>query len=366
MQFMQKHILSFAALLLFVCGATPAFAGNPDRQGEAGAHQLLMNPWARSAGLHTINTASISGAEALRLNVAGVSRIVGTEINLSHALYMRGADISMSSLGIAQRIGENGAIALSIMALDFGDINVTTVGSPEGTGATYSPNFFNLGIGYSHMFENKVSVGVTLRAVSEAISDVSASAVAIDAGVQYVTGDYDEFKFGISLRNIGSQMIYKGNGLTTNQSIEREGQTFPLTLEQRSEDFELQSVLNIGLSYDVLPSLDDTNNELTVMGNFTSNAFSRDQLGLGAEYTFNRMFSVRAAYRYTLGEDENDIIGQELYSGLAAGFSVEVPFDKDNANSGRFGIDYGYRNTNVFDGTHNIGIRVILPGRASE
>ena len=363
---MQKHIPLFAACLFVLLGSTTVFAGNPDRQGEAGAHQLLMNPWARSAGLHTINTASISGAEALRLNVAGVSRVRGTQINLGHALYMRGTDISMSTLGLAQPIGENGAIALSIMALDFGDIDITTVGSPEGTGAQYSPNFFNLGVGYSHMFENKVSVGVTLRAVSESISDVSASAVAIDAGVQYVAGDNDEFKFGISLRNIGSQMIYKGNGLTSNQAIQREGQTFPLTLDQRSEDFELQSVLNIGLAYDVLPLVADTKNQLTVMGNFTSNAFSRDQLGAGAQYTFNRMFSLRAAYRYTLGEDENDIIGQELYNGVAVGFSVEVPFDKENPNSSRFAIDYGYRSTNVFDGTHNIGVRLDLGVRKAE
>ena len=363
---MQKYIPSLLTGLLLIVGAATAFAGNPDRQGEAGAHQLLMNPWAQSAGLHTLNTASISGAQALRLNVAGVARIPGTQVNLGHALYLRGTDISMSSLGIAQRIGENGAIGISIMALDFGDIAVTTVGSPEGTGATYSPNFFNLGIGYSHIFENKVSVGVTLRAVSESIADVAASAVAIDAGVQYVTGENDEFQFGISLRNIGSQMIYEGDGLTFTQTVNREGGSFPLTVEQRSEDFELQSVLNIGLSYDVLTYAAGGKNKLTLMGNFTSNAFSRDQIGGAAEYTFNRTFSLRAGYRYTLGVDADDIVQDELYTGLAAGFSVQVPFDKEKPNGGKFAIDYGYRNTDVFDGTHNIGLRIDLPRKTLE
>ena len=358
---MQKHIPSLLTAALLLLGTFTVFAGNPDRQGEAGAQQLLMNPWAQSAGLHTLNTASITGAQALRLNVAGVARIVGTQVSVGHALYMRGTDISMSGLGIAQRIGENGAIGISVMALDFGDINVTTVGSPEGTGATYSPNFFNLGIGYSHIFENKVSVGVTLRAVSESISDVAASAVAIDAGVQYVTGDNDEFQFGISLRNIGSQMIYEGDGLTFTQNIEREGTTFPLTVEQRSEDFELQSVLNIGLAYDVLHEGNGGKNKLTLMGNFTSNAFSRDQIGAAAEYTFNRMFTLRAGYRYTLGVDPDDITGEELYNGIAGGFSVQVPFNKDEPNGSKFAIDYGYRATSIYDGTHNIGLRIDLP-----
>ena len=55
-------------------------AGNPDRQGEAGANELLFNPWARSAGLHSMNTASIMGVEAMRLNIAGLARVPGTEL----------------------------------------------------------------------------------------------------------------------------------------------------------------------------------------------------------------------------------------------------------------------------------------------
>lgn len=50
-------------------------AGNPDRQGEAGASELLMNPWARSAGLHSIGTSFVTGLESMRINIAGLSRM---------------------------------------------------------------------------------------------------------------------------------------------------------------------------------------------------------------------------------------------------------------------------------------------------
>ena len=342
--------------IIALFGSLTVFAGNPDRQGEAGAHQLLMNPWARSAGLHTMNTSTISGVEALRLNVAGMSRINGTEVNLGHALYFDGVDISMNAIGLAQRIGKNGAIGFSIMAVDFGDIRETTTALPEGTGATFSPRFFNIGFGYSHMFENKVSVGVTVRAVSESISDATGTAMAIDAGVQYVTGPRDQFKFGISLRNVGSRMTYRGEGLTAVTTVEEGGGSYSVTVNQRSDDLELQSLLSIGISYDFIS---DDMNRLTLLGNFTSNAFSRDNAGAGLEYSFRDMFFIRGAYRYTIPQG-TDVIGDEIYTGLAGGFSVEVPFSKERPEAGRFGVDYGYRTTQVFGGTHNIGLRINL------
>lgn len=57
-------------------------------------------------------------------------------------------------------------------------------------------------------------VGVTFKFVNESISNVGARAMALDAGVQYVTGANDNFKFGISLRNVGTKMRYIGEGLS--------------------------------------------------------------------------------------------------------------------------------------------------------
>ena len=206
---MNKILTFFLSLAMIVIAADTAQAGNPDRQGEAGAYELLMNPWARSSGLHTLNTGMISGVEAMRLNVAGLSRAVGTEIIASNAIYLQGTDITMNAFGFSSSIGNGSTIGVSLMALDFGEIRETTTNQPEGTGATFSPSFFNIGIGYSHIFENKVSVGIAFRGVSERIANAAASTFAIDAGVQYVTGDNDNFKFGISLRNIGAPMRFE-------------------------------------------------------------------------------------------------------------------------------------------------------------
>ena len=170
-------------LLLLTFAATAVFAGNPDRQGEAGASELLMNPWAVSAGFNSLNTASISGVEAMRLNVAGLGRIENGEVILANTQLYGGSDVSMSSAGFATKLGKNGTLGISFVSLNFGEIPITTVNQPEGTGGTYKPNFFNLGVGYSYLYENKISVGVLVRGVSEALPSVSAFGFAIDAGV---------------------------------------------------------------------------------------------------------------------------------------------------------------------------------------
>jgi len=352
-----KYKLTLLALLT-VC---VVFAGNPDRQGEAGAAELLLNPWARSAGLHTMNTSTISGIEAMRLNIAGLSRMTGKELVIANTRLYEGSDVKLNAIGFGNKVGSNGAFGISLTAMDFGDIPITTTSQPEGTGGVFSPSFFNIGLGYSYMYDNKISVGILVRGVSESLSNASAFGFAIDAGVQYVAGARDNFKLGISLRNVGSSMSFAGEGLAF-QAPTANGET--LTFSQRAAEFEMPSMLNIGLSYDFYfgNRTDPEGNVLAqnvmvrALANFTSNAFSRDQIGAGIEAVFGGKFTLRAAYKQEIGTI--GAIKQNLYSGLAGGASVELPFN--DSGSRRIGLDYAYRATNPFKGTHNLSIRLMF------
>jgi len=354
----MTRILYFLIIgLILAIPFTGIEAGNPDRQGEGGASQLLMNPWARSAGLHALNTSTVLGVESMHLNVAGLGRINKTQFLASHGIYLAGTGVNTNAFGFATRLGKGGALGFSIMALDFGDIPVTTTEQPEGTGATFSPRFFNLGVGYSYTFENRISVGFLFRSVSESIADLSGSAFAVDAGVQYVTGKEDNFKFGISLRNIGGRMQYKGEGLSFTAEIPIGSETYTLASNRRPAAFELPSMLNIGLSYDFWIG---SSARITPMGNFTSNAFSQDQLGGGLEFSFKEMLMLRGGYLRSFGPTAEGTPAQSVYSGPCAGVTLDVPLKKDSPNSTRFGIDYAFRDSNIFGGTHNIGIRLSL------
>jgi len=346
---------SFFLALVFVSTACLLLAGNPDRQGESGASYLLMNPWAKSAGLHSMTTSMVTGVEAMRINPAGIGRIDGSQALLGHANYLGSTGISMNALGLSLSMGERGALGISIMSLDLGDIPVTTAAQPEGTGATFSPTFFNVGIAYAHMFENNISVGMLFRAINESIADVSAFGFALDAGIQYVSGPQDNFKFGISLRNIGGPMRYGGEGLTFRQNNPNADDfPFELRFSQRTASFELPSLLHIGMSYDFYLGFSDRY-RLTPLANFTANSFSRDHLGAGIEFNFANIISIRGGYRYEMGAG-SALEDKEVYTGLAMGLSLNLNFKEDSKTG--FFIDYAYRDTNPFSGTHNFSLGI--------
>lgn len=190
----------------------------------------------------------------------------------------------MNALGFGIRLKESSVIGFTFTSLDFGDIPVTTVNLPEGTGGFLSPSFYNIALGYSYSYKNKISVGILFRGISEAIQDVSSFGFGIDAGVQYVSGEKDNFKLGISLSNIGSPMKFGGEGLSFQGQNQEPagGTTYNLTYNARASEFELPSMLNLGVSYDYY-----FNDNLFLRGaaNFTSNAFSRDQVGAGIEFS---------------------------------------------------------------------------------
>ncbi|MBP9161494.1 MAG: PorV/PorQ family protein [Flavobacteriales bacterium] len=332
--------------------ATGAMAGNPDRAGGAGATQLLVNPWARSNGWSLANTATLQGAESLFGNVAGLAHIRKTEILFSSTRWMEGSGVKINSVGFGQKLGESGVIGISATTFGFGDLPVTTIDQPEGGLGTFSPTQANIGVAYSKAFSNSIFGGLLLRVVSESIANVRTSGVAFDAGIQYVTGPTDNVHFGIALKNVGPAMKFKGDGLSVQGLLV--GGDNSLTLEQRSADFELPSMMNIGAAYDFNIS---ELHRVTVAGTFISNSFTKDQFILGAEYAFKKMFHVRGGYLYE--KDVTDDVKREtVFTGPSAGVSIDLPFGEEKKSA--VAIDYGYRATNPFSGVHSIGVRLSL------
>lgn len=328
------------------------FAGNEDRSGQAGASELLINPWARSSGWGGVNTANGRGLDALFTNVAGIAFTQKTEVLFSHTQWLKGSDINISSFGLTQKVGETGVLGLSIMSMSFGDILIRTVEQPEGGLGNYSPSFINIGISYAKAFSNSIYGGINFKIISESISDASAEGIAIDAGIQYVTGPTDNIKFGISMKNVGPTLKFSGDGFSFRGTMNNS--TNSLTIEQRSVEFELPSLINIGASYDFVFS---EKHRLTIAGNFTSNSFTKDQYILGAEYGFMQYLMLRAGFVYEKGIFEAANRTNAL-TGPCAGFTIQAPLNKEKGSV--FSIDYSYRATNPFQGCHTIGARISL------
>ncbi len=355
---MRKYI---AAVLGWSLGyVAVVYGGNPERIAQAGATQLTINPFARSSGLQSLNISNTYGIESIMMNPAGIAAGQGTEFIFANTQWLVGADIAINVLGFSHRFYSGNALGVYIMAFDLGEFERTTIDLPDGQLGTFSPTLLNLGISYGRTFvDEQIFVGATVKVIHEAIADMSASGIAIDGGVQY-RSENQRFKIGVALRNIGPQMRFKGPGLSTRVNLG--GAQVENMVSFVSAAYELPAQLNIGISYDI-PLAE--NHRLTPLFGFHSYSFGKDNLGIGVEYAYKKLLTLRFSYLY-----EDVLIGgdkelRSVFTGPAAGLSFELPFKKvsEEAKSrGKidktFSVDYSFRFTRIFRGVHSIGVRI--------
>jgi hypothetical protein len=357
---MKKTII----LAIILSASTAILAGNPDRIGQAGATQLNINGWGRSSGWGWASVSSVKGLESVYNNIGGLAHTDNTEIIFSRTSWLMGSDISINTFGFAQNIGGSGGLGVSIMSYDMGEIPITTYAQPDGGIGTYKPRFTNITAAYSKRFTQEISGGIGVKVFSESITNAKAQGVALDAGIQYITtlrktskAKKNDVKFGVSLKNIGPDARYAGDGLST--KLQNPSKEVEYTVNQRAAKFNLPTLMNISASYDLrLDKNDETYfHRFTPAFTFTNNAFANNQFTLGAEYAYKSMFQVRAGYAY-----EDGITSYETrvnaFTGVMGGFTFEVPLKKKSANT--FGLDYSYRHSNPFGGSHSFGVRLSL------
>ena len=356
---MMKNL--YISIILLFTGTVFVQAGNPERAGQAGATQLLINSWARSSGMNGMNYGSGNGIEALGTNPAGLATTRRTELVFAHNRWLVGSDIGINSFGFSQGLKKAGVIGLFVNAFDMGEFERTTPDNPDGGLGTFKPIIMNMGVAYAKKFTDHIYVGATVKVVHEAIPDASATGVAFDAGVQYRTNfgktdslHSDRLKIGITIRNIGTNMSFTGDGLKYRAALN--GNNFTSQLERSTASYEMPSQLCMGLSYDFhfAQSI-----RLSALGSFISNSFSYDQFAGGVELSFKELLFLRYSLRYEKGVlSEADT--RNAFSGHAMGATVEIPFKSGKNYISHVGIDYSYRSTYFFSGTHSIGIRIDL------
>jgi hypothetical protein len=358
---MKKFSYSVLLAACLLAMQNPAWAGNKDRSGQSGAAELMINPWAQSTGIFGLNVANVSGMEAMKNNIAGLAFVENTELGVSDGIYLTGTNVNIANAAVAQKLGNTGVIGLNIMSMAFGDITMTDYNNPEGYG-TYHPQFLNVQLGFAKTFSNSIHAGVSATFISEQVTNISATGACFDAGIQYVTGKRDNFHFGITLRNIGTNMRFSGQGFainTDNQPLATP--TYNVTLQYPSDKFELPTNLNIGMAYDffldekfVMHTDSLPKHRLTAIADFQSNSFNNDYLGLGLEYAWKETLMLRAGYRYEQGIG-NETTSTTMYTGLACGLTVQHRVSPKGA---LVAIDYSYRPTmRPANGVHMISLR---------
>lgn len=346
----------------FLAAGLAVKAGNPERAGQAGATQLLINPYARSAGWAAANTARVRGLESQYSNIAGLAFTKKTELMFMRSAWLVGSGININAFGLSQRVGETGAIGLGITSINAGKIERTTEEQPEGGLGTFTPRFTNIALSYAKGFSDNIYGGVTLRVISEGIDNVKAQGASIDAGIQYHTGKYDQIHLGVALKNVGPKMQYKGDGLSIQRSFTNAyGNEVEMTVNGKSQAFDLPALLNIGGAYDFYLTKDTTGrlktHRITLAANFTSNSFTKDNYLIGLEYSWKEILMIRGGMATEQGIFKGEGNRTTAFTGPTCGATVEIPFGEKKST---FGIDYSYRFTNPFGGVHSFGARINL------
>lgn len=326
-------------LLVFLCWAQVAFAGD-ERRGTSGAQFLRIAPDARFVGMGNAAVALTNNANGLYWNPAGITALTQTDVAFTHLNYV--LDINYNFVGVVRPVSEYSMVGFSIGVLSIGDIPVTTVESPDGTGATFSPYDLVLGVSYARRMTDRISLGITAKYIRENIDQLAASGIAGDIGFQYVTG-LEGLRFGIAMTNFGPRMKFSGDALNVASSFpgaapDAEEEVFGLV----SDAFELPSEIKVGIAYDLLRGRNAKNHVLFSMDGIHPN-FAGDRLNFGVEGKFNNILFGRVGY--SASEQSN------FTEGLSAGVGVQL-----DVNTFGLRLDYSYSDRSELGNNQRISV----------
>ena len=312
-------------------------AGDESRIGTSGGNQVLVPVGARGIALAGSERVYSSGLESIYWNPAGLARSENPTVLASSMDLFN--DMGVNYFGASGNFDKLGMLGVTVKSIDMGDIPVTTVEDMDGSGGgTFKPTLTTMGLTYANSFSDRAFFGVTGKIVYESIPRASASAYALDIGVQYTgLADIDGLGLALVLNNIGTDLHYEGIALTSQGTTEDGISDF---MNRESSYDKLPSTYNMSLSYSVAGA---------ILGmTYTSHNFSYDELNLGGEYTLNDMFHLRAGVTSPMLEEDSMNDGETLYS---MNFGAGLKYSLYGVN---LVVDYTMRNQSDAFNTSNV------------
>jgi hypothetical protein len=318
---LNLKILSWSVILLLqaVCKTFAQSGIEPyeiERVGQTGWQFLKINGDARQAALGNAYTALSGGdANAVFGNPAALTKVKNIDVFLNKTNWI--ADISYQAASVAKEIPGIGFFALSIANIDYGDI-AETVNSPitgeDRTEAVVTGNYFSasdiaIGLTYSKQITENLSVGGSFKWMKETIADVDMTNWALDIGTLFYTG-FRSLRIGITARNFGPESHLVG---------------FNEELQSEPVDIKMPLDFRLGVAMDFFDDPGSLNLlTVSVDGNHPNDG--PEKFRAGAEYTFNKMFSLRVGYKFNYDEESFTFGGGFTYPLFDYAFSVHYAY----------------------------------------
>ncbi|HRP02571.1 MAG TPA: PorV/PorQ family protein [Candidatus Kapabacteria bacterium] len=329
---MNKIYLILISLCAFAFVSGSAFAENNaigssagefSKVGGAGGQFLKIGVGARATSMAGAYCSVVDDLSAIHWNPAGLAKIKTMTAEFSYNQWF--ATYSHNFGALAMPVGSEFTAALSVTSLGSGDIPITTIERPNGSGASYTVQDVAIGLTFAGYLTDQFSFGVTAKYVNNSFASLSSGGLAFDVGTLFDT-QFMGIKLGFSIHNLGLTQSYTGADLLTNRKLWSAMNASPLDATYNSFAYSLPLIFRAGVSSEVYKD-----EENAVLGSFDFSTFSDvpEQFAIGAEYVWKDLLALRGGY--VMGQDQ---------LGLAGGFGIKY-------DGGAFGgrIDYSINPT---------------------
>jgi len=315
---------------------------------------LKLEYGAAGAAVGGAYTALAQGAVSMAWNPAGIAFSDGPDLYVSNTeLY---AGITSNYLGFTMPLGGGNTLGILAQYMNSGDMEVTTLDYPDGTGEQFQVSGLALGMAFTRRLTDRLAVGVTAKMVKETIYRETASTFAFDIGSNFDLGIYG-MVLGMSIQNFGVGARFDGPDLNQIVDINDDLQGNPqLTSRLLTEEWPLPIVFRAGIRSDVIggkspwfPS-DAQRLSILVDANDPFDAVLRGAIGF--EYGWNDMFFVRGGYKMKYEWDIQYDIYETQYNGV---YDLGEDYFDQNGNGSRDANESFTDGLRIKTGEENIG-----------
>jgi hypothetical protein len=323
---MKSKIIKIFSLLVLFTAMTSAqgFVSNVSKRGTTAAPFLSIGQGARALAMGGAFVAVADDQSAMYWNPAGIADLSGNRIIFDYTQYF--ADIKYNYVGATVNLGNIGTVGLNFTSSSIPEMNVTTVDNPGGTGETFGVSDIAFGVTYAMKLTDKFSIGFNPKFVYQKIWKMSASAIALDMGVKYVT-PFKGITLGMSISNFGTKMqlgdastpvLYDPDPLTT-------GNNGRIPADIRTDKWTLPLNFKVGVAYDVLSG---GNNRLVLAVDASHPSDNYESVDVGAEYSVNDFVFLRGGYKslFLADSEERFTLGFGLKQALIGNTAVTVDY----------------------------------------
>lgn len=327
----MKHTyqLIVAVLLLTTCiGRLHA-----QKVGTSSLQFLKVMPTARATAMGDAYVSLASGADATFWNPAGLTTLKDHEVTSTLTMWL--FDTKQLALAYGLPMGDWGTLGFQFQYVDFGSIEETRAdavdlvvparGAPffnAGlTGRSFTPYSYLVGLSYARAFTDKFSAAISVKYAMESLWSDQAIAI-----VNSVTGEVTSYKTYADVVLYDFGMLYR-TGFRSVQ-IGVAAQNFGPQVKFAEASHPAPLAFRLGVSANVLGQdallFQDEMNRLTVAYDLFQPNDYRQQMHLGAEYSFSETVVLRAGYKYDY-DSEGLTFGGGLHTDLA-GWPVRVDY----------------------------------------